>query len=372
MKILFVSHEKSRNGSTVSMVTLIMMLKDLYGYEIDVLLPNHGRAENFLIEKHIPYKIGYYFNDFRVIGKRKRLFEIIKNIVNYSAVIRIVKHLKYGQYDYIISNSTAVDVGARIARCRGIKHVYYVREFMEEDFSFEYRNKKRMKQLFESSNKIIFISNVIAKKYISLYKLKNYRVIYNGINMKDYYIKNHVIFRTSILKIVQIGTFHDGKGTKESIELIKLIKDRVPCQLTLVGEGDKNYVNLLWEYINENNLEKNIKILPYENDIKSVLLNNDILLINSKSEAFGRVTIEGMAGGLLALGRDSGATGEIIEHEFTGMLFYDKKSFLEVMIDIKNNKEKYREMARQGQAYVLETYSALKNANNVREYLISG
>lgn len=368
-RILFISHEKYRNGSTNSMITLIKELIKNYDCEIEVLLPFFGPASRLLNENGISHKIFYYFDDRRVINKKKIFRESIKEVVNYLAVERLVQHLKRVKYDYIISNSSAVDIGARAAIKVNAKHVYYVREFMEEDFSFEYRNKKRMKKMLEFSDKVIFISNAVANKYIKLYKLENYKVIYNAISPENYLIKNHKILESKGLRLIQVGMLSDGKGTKSAIEFIEKLRRTVKCHLTLVGNGSAIYIQDLHNYIEKNQLKENISIVPYTSDIKSLFKEEDILLINSKSEGFGRVTVEGMLGGLLAVGKNTGGTKEVITNGETGILFENCDDFLCAMHEIYNNRLLYRKMAERGQMYALKKFSPAKNAKAVEEYL---
>ena len=368
-KMLFISHEKDRNGSTNSMITLIKELIKNYDYEIDVLLPFWGPAAKTLKQNGISYKIFYYFDNKRVVNKKKILRESVKEVVNCLAVERLIQYLKRVKYDYIISNSSAVDIGVRAALKINVRHVYYVREFMEEDFSFEYRNKKRMKKMLEFSNKVIFVSNAVANKYVKLYKLENYKVIYNAINPENYLIENHKILERKELRFIQVGMLSEGKGTKSSIEFIEKLRRTVKCHLTLAGSGSEIYIQKLYEYIEKNQLKENISIIPYTNDIKALFKEEDIILINSKSEGFGRVTVEGMLGGLLAVGKNTGGTKEVITNGETGILFENCDDFLCAMHEIYNNRLIYRRIAERGQMYALKKFSSKKNAIAVEAYL---
>lgn len=368
-KILFVSHEKYKNGATNSMVTLVKELMDMYNYDIEVLIPADGPAKKLLWENNIKHKIFYYFDNRRVIGKRKPCRELFKEIINQIAVIRLIYKLKKSDYDYVVSNSSAVDIGARAAAKLSKKHVYYIREFMEEDFSFEYRNKKRMKYLLEISNKVIFISYAVSNKYISLYRLQNYRIIYNGVEAKNYYINEHEILNKKALNFIQIGRLCEGKGTKASVHLIAKISETVECHLTLVGDGSSEYIKELKEYVEKNKLNQNVSIVPYEGSIMYLLCKSDILLMNSKSEGFGRVTVEGMLGGLLVIGKDSGGTSEVIQNGKTGMLFSNEIEFSKIIQDVYVNPLKYKKIAVNGQEYALERFSKSKNAQEVHSYL---
>ena len=57
----------------------------------------------------------------------------------------------------------------------------------------------------------------------------------------------------------------------------------------------------------------------------------------SKSEGFGRVTIESAFHGVPVIGFDNAGTSELIIHEKTGCLFQDFDSFLECVNFIMNS-----------------------------------
>lgn len=368
MKVLFVSHERHRKGSSVSMLTTIQFLMEVYGWQIDVLLPYYGLVHRILRERNVPHRILFYFSNYRKLGRGLKLSEQIKECANSVAEFRLRRILEKENYDCVISNSTAVDIGARACLKLGIKHIYYVREYMEENYS-EYRNKERMKLLLEASNKVIFISQAIANKYNSIYKIKDYRVIYNGVAKDDYYIKSHQILKDSTIQLIQIGEFCDGKGTKETIKYFINLKRSVKCHLTLVGHSKKKYLEDIHGIIRDNHLENDITILSYTDDIKLLIKKADVLLTNSRFEGFGRTTVEGMLGGLLAFGRDTGGTGEIILNNKTGLLFHSENEFIEKMIEVDRERIKYRKIALEGQKYALENFSMDKNAEGVKEYL---
>ena len=71
----------------------------------------------------------------------------------------------------------------------------------------------------------------------------------------------------------------------------------------------------------------------------------DFLLMFSKSEGFGRVTIESALKGVPVIGYDNAGTSELIDHKKTGCLFKDFDSFLDCVnfIMIADNYKLVRE-----------------------------
>lgn len=352
------------------MVTLIDALVKECECTVDVLIPGNGEAENELKAHNIPHKILNYHPNFRKIGENKYIRELVKEFINKIAVLKIKKIITQENYDFVCSNSSAVDVAARAAEKLKVPHIYYVREFMEEDFSFEYQKKHRMKRLLEKADKIIFITKAVAEKYTKMYNLKSFRVIYNGINIDDYYIDRHDILFESTLKLLQVGSFGDGKGTMDSLKLIRsAVCQGIDCHLTLVGSGKDDYIRTMHCYIRENSLETYVSILEYSTEIRNIMKEHDVLLMNSRSEGFGRVTVEGMLGGLLVLGRNAAGTREIILNKKNGVLYSSEEEFCSAMHEINQNRNEYREIAKFGQKFAADNYSPTNSARNFMNYL---
>ena len=369
MRLLFVSHESQVNGSTKSMATLINSLKKLHNCKIDVLIPGEGAAERFLEENKIRYRVMKYCSNFRKIGTNNKMKNYAREIINDIQMVKLMRIVRKNEYDYIISNSSAVDIAARVAYILKVKHIFYIREFMEEDFSFEYINKNRMKQLIENADKVIFISNAIKEKYCNKYEIKNYRVIYNAIESKEYYQEEHKILYDNCLKFIQIGSLSDGKGTLDTLRYINHLRKIVPCHITFVGNVQEQYFNKLDKYVTVNEMKEMVQFIPYTREIKKILNSKDILIMNSHMEGFGRVTVEGMLNGLLVLGKETGGTTEIIKDNYNGLLFRDENDFIEKIIRVVENKDYYRKIALQGQDEAAERFSPKKNADDVWSYL---
>ena len=365
MKILFVSHEKNRNGSTISMISLIMMLICEYKCEIHVLLPGHGEVEKELVKYNISYEIMDYQPNFRKIGAKEPIMECIKELINKIAVSKINEIISKGNYDIVCSNSTAVDVGARAAKFAKVPHIYYVREFMERDYGIEYRNKKRMKSLLENSECIIFISKSVEQYYTAKYKLKNTFQFYNGFIIEEYYIQ-HDILNEEKLSLIQAGNYQDGKGTINTIQMLHLLNNSgfTEWKMEFVGRGTEDYIRKMHALISKYKLESQITISGFFVNMKEKLSGKDILIMNSKSEGFGRVTVEGMLTGCLVIGRNSGGTAEIIIDKVNGLLFENEANFVNIIKEIYANRDTYRKLAKSGQKYAAEKFDCVNTAQN--------
>lgn len=369
-KILFVSHEPDVGGSTVSLVSLIHALQCNFEVDVTVLFPykrgRKGKAPQFLKSHEICYKEMWYRRNFKIISEKYSLKYHIFDFLNTLAARRIKQYIQKEKFDIVCSNSTAVDVGAMAARLANVPHIYYVREFMELDFNFEYRNKKRMKKLMESSEYVIFISKAIETYYTTKFHLRNTAQFFNGFILQDYYIERHIILEGDTLSFVQIGRFEDAKGVLSTIGMLHQLNQSGVnnWSMEFIGSGTEEYLWKMQELISRYRLETQISIGEFCMDVKGKLAGKDILVMNSKSEGFGRVTVEGMLAGCLVMGRNTGGTAEIIIDDMNGITFETEEEFVYNVNQIVADREKYRKIALDGQKYAMEKFDCAGTAKN--------
>lgn len=368
IRILFLSHEFSIGGSTVSLISLIQGLKEYDNLEVVVFLPyrKNGTAKRILGKNNINYEQGLYRRNYKKISEKNFIKLLVYDLLNVLATIKIGYCLKKEKIDIVCSNSTGVDVGARAARLAKVPHIYYVREFMERDFKCEYRNKYRMKKLLEKSEYAIFISKAVEEYYKSKYCLQNTSQFYNGFVVEDYYIQGHDILADKKIRFIQVGEFSEGKGVFNTIELLQHLNEAGirNWRMEFVGKGPEDNIHQMQHLISQYHMESQITIGNFCLDMKEKLSEKDILIMNSRAEGFGRVTVEGMLAGCLVIGRNSGGTKEIIENQVNGILFEDEKDFISIIKQIENQRNVYRQLAKDGQKYALEEFDCTKTARN--------
>ena len=104
-----------------------------------------------------------------------------------------------------------------------------------------------------------------------------------------------------------------------------------------------------------------------QRNVKKYYEKADVFLMCSKSEAFGRVTVEAMMSGCLVIGANSGCTPELIKNKKTGLLYKsgDYKDLANTIKYVLENKKNMQECARNGRAFMLKNMTAEENANNI-------
>jgi glycosyltransferase involved in cell wall biosynthesis len=164
-----------------------------------------------------------------------------------------------------------------------------------------------------------------------------------------------------------VGRIVKNKGQEDAILAVsELKKQGIDIDLWIVGEGDYNYKKYLKKLIRKHNIETNIKFLgrilpPFE-----IVKKADVCLMCSKSEAFGRVTIEYMKLGKPVIASNSGANPELIKEEFNGFLYKtgDFKDLAEKIKYFYNNPEEIKRMGGNAQKFAIDNFNLNKFGND--------
>ncbi len=318
MKFVWVTHDAKISGANQCMLEVIEALKAL-GHTNEVILTRERELAGELKKMDIPYHVLLYYNRGNIISLKK----IKQSIRNLIAIIQLVKLFRIIKPDKVISNTITVGVGAWTSLFSNKAHCWYVHEFGKEDhgikFPFgEFLANKLMGWL---SEKIIVVSNALKEKYAKyttpdkIDVLYNYPIVTNVAEAKRYKKEN--------FDLMMLGQIAPGKRQEDAIRAVKiLIEKKLDIHLSIFGNVvDANYHKTLLEIIAKNGLKNNIHFEGYIPNPYQLITNANAMLVCSKAEAFGRVTVEAMMLGTPVIGADSGATKELVKHNKTGLLY---------------------------------------------------
>ena len=383
MKVaLIASDNNASSGAFLSMTNLAIQLNQLHVKTI-VIIPKEGPYVGpgdgvNLLRKH---KIKYYVVpsisgvvpcDFprNILATLGQIKYILRNKIYARGLAGI---LKKEHVDLVHINTVYSYFGAYAAHKVNIPYVWHIREFLEEDQENEFYFPKYMYKLMNRADLVIAISRSIYKKYSKSLHKNVMKVIYNGIDIDQFYKPERQIFEDSILKLCYVGGLSELKGTDDLIEACRLLNQegyQDAYRLMIAGRGGEEYEEALREKLKANHIE-NVELLGFRSDVPDVMAQADVSVVTSRCEAFGRVTVEAMLTGNLVLGADSAGTKELLKNGKFGVLYQcgNPESIKQQMLYILNHKEELRETAQSARDFMAEHMTAKKNAENIyREY----
>ena len=352
MNIIYFTYDSNYSGSNISMIKLIIELKK-YNINPIIVFPKKGDAIDFVEKNNLKYYI----------------------IKQYSWTmpikIKIKKILKKEHIDIIHINNAYLYLPCIVGNKSGIKIVWHLREFIEEDQGNVIFSKKYATKVFNKATKAIAISDAIYDKYYDYFFNKNKLVrIYNGIDINDfYYNKNHA-FKNKIINILIPATLMCEKGqhellyaTKEIVELgIKNI------HITLAGRNIyPDYFKYITKLLQELKINTYVDYIGFNRNIKEIMKKSDIVCICSKLEAFGRTTIEAMLSNCLVIGSNTGGTRELIKNNYNGLLYRqgDYKDLANKIIYAILEKKKMQKIINNGREFAKNKFSSKKNYTSI-------
>jgi glycosyltransferase involved in cell wall biosynthesis len=148
--------------------------------------------------------------------------------------------------------------------------------------------------LLRRADSIIVNSIKFKKEMDNRYKI-NSNFIYNPFDKE--FIKeklkkkfNFSFYKKEYTKIISIGRMTDQKDHLTLLKAFSLVVKKINAKLLIIGKGKLEYS--LKDYILNNNLSNNVKLLGYTNNPYNYLKNSDIFVLSSKFEGLPNVLLE--------------------------------------------------------------------------------
>jgi glycosyltransferase involved in cell wall biosynthesis len=193
-------------------------------------------------------------------------------------------------------------------------------------------------------------------------------VIYNGVasvaefdRLYDAIHSHDTHDRNRPYTFALVGLITPSKGQDVAIRaLASLASDFPDVRLLIVGGGNVDPLRKLADVLG---MSGNVEFWGQIGDPYRAYLASDAVLMCSKSEAMGRVTVEAMSACRPVIGYDQAGTSEIIQHGYTGLLYRDgPESLASCMRQFMQNPAWARQLGNNGwhvarEKYTIEAYA---------------
>ena len=387
MRVAFITHYTSLYGANRSLLNLI---DGLSKYEVSayVVSPGEGELTKVLQNRGVPVAImpiqlwmskppsfGGFLRPicqyiWRRCGALKHLYG------NLRVLPALVRQLRVWKIDVIYTNSSVIPIGALAARWLQLPHVWHLREFGNLHYGFQYDwGTVIFRRVINSADALIAISEALRSHLLGGISNQRVYVIYNGVASEADFVRLYEQVQAQpehqqLYTFALVGLIHPSKGQETAIRALAIVANRYPeVRLLIVGGGDTSQLKQL---ASELGVANKIEFWGYVQDPYTAYLAADAILMCSKYEAMGRVTVEAMSACRPVIGYDSAGTSEIIEHEHTGLLYRGgPETLAECMMRFIKNPEWACQLGDNGWNVARKKYSIEVYAESVYRVLCS-
>jgi glycosyltransferase involved in cell wall biosynthesis len=322
IKILLVSHSNYIGGAELCFLEMLKSLHKVDHYDLYAVFPAQEgplkkKCEEYCeatFTQYIPKWIDENIR-YSLTAKFDRLISIVSSI---RKSIRLIHNISP---DVIITNTSSIPEFAFASKFTRTNHAWFIHELVEEGLNchFIYGQKfsKRIIGLFSDfviSNSKFVYSNY--SKYVSQVKLKTlYQSVEIKINNEGNQIEN------TKLTLLMMGNISEFKGQREAIlACCELNKKNIDYQLLIIGAKPSKYLEELKGLVTDEYRDR-IVFIPFSSTPEYFYKQSDIVLVCSKCESLGRVSIEAMKMGLPVVASNRGGNLELIKNGINGYLY---------------------------------------------------
>lgn len=378
-RVLYVNTPTYLGGAEISLLTLMKYLDPVRF--VPVLLTTAGGALSRRAEQD---GIHVTIHSFPWFSKR-RPWEYVLSISRLMSLIRA------GRIDLVHTNCDhSLMYVASACRLAGIPYVSHVRDCVRDWFA-----PKNLRAL-NKSRRVIANSAAVERVCIEQgVKRLLLQVVYNPIELEQFSqsakalgasIRSQLSIPASATLYGLIGQVEPIKGQEEFITAAQDVTRVIPeAHFLVVGEAPtaetRRFLGALQEQVQLRNLSSSVHFLGFRTDVSAVIATLDVLVVPSRSEygqtvlgpkickqvGFGRVVLEGMAGGCPVIASGIEGISEVVDDGTNGLIVppADACALADAMLRLGRDSDLRRRLADEGRRTV-QRFGARRHADDIQ------
>ncbi len=377
IRILFITHSISLYGATRSLLDLASELSRL-GHQLFFFIPQEGSLKERHELTDLLDKIGvrYAFLPYCPSVHRKNEGDFwlreLRRTMNTRCLEEMEDYVGKWKIDIIHTNSLTHMIGARLSQRVKIPHVWHIREALKKDFGLLYDSRLQYKYALLKTQRIICISEYVKKIHRRMLFGAHEIKIYNGFNIDHYRLDGAFERNPEKFTIIICGSIQESKGQLDAVKAVEYLICRRGMKhicLKIVGDYSNEYGREIQRYIEIHQLGPYIEMIAFQSDLRELRRQADIALMCSRSEGFGRVTVESMLSENVVIGADCAGTAEIIRNGVNGYVYEsgDICDLGEKIYDVITNWGDQEKIIKNAKAYAVLNFNIKDYAKKICE-----
>jgi len=393
IKLLIAAHSGSRGGAEYCLDTLLEHL-DRERFEVQVLFAWDGPMAHEARKRGDRVEIwpwawwmGYEPSGWHV-----------RNVLlgGLWRVVRLARRLRQEGIDVVYTNTAVLFEPALAARCAGVPHVWHVHEILGPQSMRPHLLPWRwmVRRIGRWSERVIFESHTARQCCQGLIPQEKMRVVYNAVRFpvaEESPSPGLAEGQTAlsrpgrgekepgpgrperpgrVCRFVWIGRLSQRKDPLCFLQAAAQMHQSQRCQFLLAGEGPLE--SQVRQTIGRLGLADRCQLVPFQEDIRPILQEADVLVLTSQEESFGLVLVEAGAFGLPVIATRTQGPTEIVLDGQTGLLVpvADPAALATAMDRLAADPAQRRRMGQAGAERVRQLFHPVQNTRQIEQILL--
>lgn len=322
VRVLHFAHSSKPYGSQLQVLDLVKGSREA-GVDPVVVVSEEGQFADLLRK-----------NDIKVLGpdrsrnwlnNRSRFQWYRKWLINCRLVNRWAKNDDVRSADLIHSHSLTRPFGAMIAKAIGKPHVWHIHEqampHLNRPFLMSQAWVKRW--IGTRADQAIVPSESLARWAQTYFEEDRIVVVPNGLLEEPgaFPHARRLSPTLSPVRIAVIGRLGETKGSLDAIQTLRYLREAgIDAEMRFTGDAAGPFRQEIDQLAARLGVAEKVSFIGYLDNVSPELDFCDVLLMPSRYESFGRVTVEAMAAGRSVVATASGGTLEVVQDGVTGLL----------------------------------------------------
>ena len=387
-KILVVNHQMQLGGVCIAAKNFIVNMKDDYDIEY-MLAKSNGELDNRLPEEikisYIPYplcvasmtKAECKSRGLKYFLKKARIVLASKMFGYLKTADKLCKKTQKNteKYDIVINNDMDVmpfSVGACHLYTKNLvdakmKVLVIHGDFVKNGYDIELFRK----ELLPVYDHIVLMSEELKNQIAGIYpEAKDKFVIISNFaavdEIKSMANEINIENDSSKINIVSASRLTEVKGFMRSLNAFKKLKNEgFDFCWQIIGDGEQR--EMIQDFVKNNGLEENVKLLGLKNNPYPYIKAADLLYLGSYHEAYGLVLVESMIVGNPVLTTNTASASEIVEPKYGWICDNDEEGIYNALKQILSDKKLIEEKKKNLENYEFDNASIKKKYDKLFE-----
>ncbi|HOQ79898.1 MAG TPA: glycosyltransferase [Candidatus Cloacimonadota bacterium] len=359
-RVLFIITRLTIGGAAAYLIQTAKYLEE-HGYECHIMTGSIEEHDLEMIKFHQDYTIKPLY--------LKELQRAINPWRDLLAILKLRKIIKELQPDIVHTHTSKAGMIGRITAwlCRvpRIYHTYHGLVFQGHFGKTLSKVSVFIERLMAIiSTKVISISPILTQELLRLRVCKAEKIIDIPLGFdlimpaEPKSLRQLYQIPDDKIIVAAIGRFAKVKNHELFIDIAERVCQRSKgIQFLMIGDGERR--EELQELINKRNLQADIIITGFFNDLYNYYPEVDINLLTSLNEGTPVTIIESFFFNILVLSSAVGGVPDMIRDGYNGFLFdlSDTEGYVNRILDFAQNREKYQQILSNGQRVFQEKYT---------------